>query len=48
MLLLHDSDESMHELLNLLLLDLVAGEDEAETEVDQPDCFIVADGFLVS
>lgn len=48
MILLHGVDESMHELLDLVLLDLVAGEDETETEVDQPDCFVVTDGFLVS
>lgn len=45
---MHDCDESMHELLDLVLLNLMAGEDEAETEIDQPHCFIVADSFLIS
>ena len=45
---MHDGEESKHELLDLFLFDFAAGEDEAEAEVDQPDCLVVADGFFIS
>lgn len=45
---MHDGDESLYELLDLVLLNLVPGEDKAETKINKPDCLIVADCFLIS